>query len=52
MIHMSNTDNTINITVARQTHKKLCSNGSKGETFDQIINKLIDFWNEQHKGGD
>jgi predicted CopG family antitoxin len=32
------------ISVSKQTHKQLCEIGKKGETFDTIIRRLIDFY--------
>lgn len=38
---------TTTIRVKRSTKWKLESIGHKGETFDDIINKLINFYNEK-----
>jgi hypothetical protein len=37
------------IKVSPDTHKKLLKLGSKGETFDQIIQRLIKEHEEEHK---
>lgn len=37
------------IQVEKETHKKLGKCGNKTETFDEIINKLVDYWNEGHE---
>jgi hypothetical protein len=39
------------IKVSPETHKKLLKLGGKSETFDQIINRLIDAYEEKkHEG--
>lgn len=30
------------IKVEEKTHRRLCEHGKKGETFDEIINRLLD----------
>jgi hypothetical protein len=38
------------ITVSKETHQRLINLGRKNETFDEIIQRLIRFY-ENHKGG-
>jgi predicted CopG family antitoxin len=38
---------TKTIRVSDETHRILSELGSKGETFDQIIRKLVDFYKEK-----
>ena len=35
------------IAIRIDTKKRLCGIGSKGETYDTIVNKLIDLWENQ-----
>ena len=48
VIRMSN--NRINITVQKNTRERLAALGSKGESFDSIIVRLLDFWDEHKEG--
>lgn len=36
------------VKIAKATRDKLRVLGRKSETYDQIINRLIDFWLEKH----
>lgn len=38
------------IPVKKSTRERLKDVGKKGETYDEIINRLIDFWREHHEG--
>lgn len=31
-----------NLKISEKTHKRLCEFGNKGETFDEIINRLLE----------
>ena len=33
------------------TRDRLKQAGVKGETYDQVMNRLLDFWEQEHKGG-
>lgn len=39
----------INIQVSRETHKELSKIGRKGQSFDDIVKKLIKFYNDYDK---
>lgn len=43
---------TKNIAVTEETHKKLMSLGSKDDTFNEIINKLIVSYHKKNFSGD
>jgi len=38
------------IKIAPETRKRLMALGVKGQTYDQILNALIDFWETRHHG--
>lgn len=40
------TDGTTNIQIKRTTHRRLSELGSKADTFDDIINRLLDAYSE------
>ena len=39
---------TVTIQIKPATRELLKDAGSKRETYDDVINRLLDFWNEQH----
>lgn len=41
---MSDTDGRTNIQVKRSTRDALAALGSKGDSYDDIINRLLDFY--------
>ena len=41
-----------NIKVHQDTHERLQSHGNMGETFDDLINRILDDWEEQEQEND
>jgi len=38
------------ISIRKTTRERLKEVGKKGETYDEIINRLIDFWKKKREG--
>ena len=43
---MENNNDATTIKLSKETHKKLTDIGKKGETYDEIVLRLINFWCE------
>ena len=41
-----------NIKIHEDTHERLKSHGNMGESFDDLINRILDDWEEQEQGDD
>ena len=41
-----------NIKIHEDTHERLQSHGNMGESFDDLINRILDDWEEQEQGDD
>lgn len=41
-----------NIKIHEETHERLKSHGNMGESFNDLINRILDDWEEQEQKGD